>query len=104
VSNPTLEQLWEKRGQFLTAGGSFVEKDPSDEELFLIMAGPWPNRNIGARLTRCHYCNMFVGISPKGWELHRRNPRRDILCCDCYVMVDEMLKHVLATAGTNPSA
>lgn len=90
----TREQLWQKRGHFLNDGGEFVQGDPPDEIVFFIMGGPWPNRNIGARQTRCRCCNVFLGISPKGWELHRRNPKRDILCCDCFVMIDEMMDEV----------
>lgn len=86
----TREQLWDARGHFIADGGKLLESDPPDDAVFFIMAGPWPSRNVGARQARCRCCSEFVGLSPKGWELHQRNPKRDILCCDCFVMVNEI--------------
>jgi hypothetical protein len=93
TSKPTIDELWQKRGNFLdTSTGETVEQPKG---WFPIVCGPWPNCNVGARQARCSKCEDFVGISPKGWAKHLENrEERPIFCPECFellrAMVDEL--------------
>jgi hypothetical protein len=79
---PTMNELWSKKGNFVNTVTGAVVAQP--EEWFPICAGPWPNRNIGARQVRCTLCNCFAGLSPMGFAKHAEEPeQRPILCGGC---------------------
>ncbi len=79
------------RDTFSDLKGNFITDDIDDQTVFPIAAGPWPNHFATAIQVRCKVCNGFAGISPKGWELHLRNPARFIFCGPCFVGLYNMM-------------
>jgi hypothetical protein len=83
LTQPTIDQIWEKKGNFLDTSTGAVVAQP--EGWFPIVAGVWPNPNVGARQVRCSCCNSFAGISPNGWSVHILRPEeRPIFCPPCF--------------------
>ena len=73
----------------------FVDTDtgkeiPQPAEGFLIVAGSWPNRLIGAIQVRCSFCNGFAALEQKGWELHEADKERRPVTELAIEMVDQV--------------
>lgn len=82
-----VDRVQDKRGKFVDANGN-VTAPPTAMDLCPIVGGPWPNQFIGAAQRRCQTCNCFVGVSPKGLNMHRENPeKRPILCPRCFELM-----------------
>ena len=86
----TTDDLIPLRNKFFDGKGDVVEATVSDDDVFLITAGPWPNPNLGARQVRCECCKKFAGLSAKGYELAQRNKLRTIVCSECFVIVHNL--------------
>ena len=89
------EEKMRMRGGFVDVEGQREERVPGDDEVFPILAGPWPNRHIGAQQMNCCCCGKFVGLSPNGVELHRRNTQRAIFCEACFDSLQRLAEVVL---------
>jgi hypothetical protein len=63
-----------------------------DDTVFPIAGGAWPSQFANAIKVQCPACQRDVGISPKGWEYHERNPAREIFCASCFVLLHHMLQ------------
>jgi hypothetical protein len=87
----TEDDLIPFRGKFFDREGE-VEDAPAvcDDDIFLIIAGPWPNPNKGVMQGRCGCCKDFVGLAPPSVELHRRNTNRPILCGTCFLALKKL--------------
>lgn len=81
----TEEDLIPLRDTFLNTEGKVLANDIDDQTVFPIAAGPWPSEFPDAIRVQCAACDDFAAISPKGWELHHRNPARFIFCSPCFV-------------------
>jgi len=80
------------RDKFLNTDGKVVPNDIDDQTAFPIGAGPWPNEFPSAICVQCAVCEDLTGISPKGLELHKRNPAaRPIFCPSCFVMLYNLM-------------
>lgn len=91
---PTINELWEKRGNFLNVATGEVVTEP---DWFPIVCGGWPNPNVGCRQARCSKCEDFVGISPKGWAKHMESPKeRPLFCAGCFDMLRALLSQLEA--------
>lgn len=90
MSRPTLEQLYEKRGNVVnTETGEIISEAPPWTP---ILAGQWPNRHVGARQAQCSNCHRFVGMSPKGWSFHLVDPPcRPIFCEFCFRVLADLV-------------
>lgn len=80
---PTINELWQKRGNFVDTSTGVVIEKPTDG--FPVAAGPWPSTYVGARQVRCSVCDDFAGLSPNGVRLHKEAPEiRPIFCGSCF--------------------
>jgi hypothetical protein len=93
--------LWAKRGNFLNTDTGAVVSIPVGWTP--ILAGPWPNQNVGARQARCDNCNGFVGISMKGWGYHLADPACHPIFCERCMRILMDLVRMMDEART-PSA
>jgi hypothetical protein len=82
MPKPTMDELWEKKGNFVdTENGAVI---PQPEDGFPIIAGNWPSRFVGARQARCSICSGFCAMSSNGIKLHNECPDlRPIWCPEC---------------------
>jgi hypothetical protein len=96
----TAREIEGLRGRYLDSDNAVITEDPPDDAAFPICAGPWPNPHVGARQARCVICNGFVGISPRGWALHRVWPAgRPVLCAECCVPLVALLDEETSAHG-----
>jgi len=87
----TEDDLIPLRDTFLDSEGNPIADEIDDQTVFPIAAGSWPSEFADAILERCAACDDFVGISPKGFKLHVRNPARAIFCGPCFVVFHNLL-------------
>ena len=83
------EQFGPHRGKLVQVDKDQVMPLPlviaeEQEQIFVITAGPWPNRNSGAVQAKCDMCDDPCGISPKGWAFKQQNSKRPVVCPFCF--------------------
>lgn len=101
MSRLTMDEIWKKRGNIVnTETGEIVADPPAWTP---ILAGPWPNPNVGCRQANCSNCHRFVGMSPKGWTFHLVNPLcRPIFCEFCFRVLADLVSKMNAPAPQPP--
>lgn len=95
MARATLDAIWANKGNFVNVGtGEIAQPETS----YLILAGYWPSRHVGAKQVCCSLCRGFAGLSPEGCRLHEERPKeRPIFCPECFekmhaVSDDEVLR------------
>lgn len=87
----------EDRGRFMDENGNTIEDCQSPDDAFPILCGPWPNEHAHSIRRLCEFCEIPVGVSPRGVGYHEINPDvRPLLCRRCFVALVAVLKVVMS--------
>lgn len=96
-----VDDLARMRDSFFDLQGEAVDqKVPGPDEVFPIIAGPWPNPFPNAIKMQCNVCQCAVGMSLKGMVMHEANPKRLIFCSPCGLSVYGLVQQ-LQQKGTS---